>query len=96
VQPTESTLPGIFHFRASGRKMHRDSRCEGESTRSVRVQPAAATHWSEDTLGLLPEKQSPGASRRCAASKAASRVNFPLPTYSALREKIVSRINEDS
>src|SRR5216683_1790871 len=61
--------------------------------RSV-VQPAAGTHWSEDTLGLPPKTLA-----RCVFtprdSKSVSGVNFPLPTYSVFGEKNVSRENEN-
>jgi len=54
------------------------------------VQPAAGTHWSEDTLGLPPKTLA-----RCVLtprdSKSVSGVNFPLLTYSVFGEKNVSR-----
>src|SRR5579862_6568344 len=54
------------------------------------LRAVAGTHWSEDTLGLPPENLA-----RCVlpprSSKAVSRVNFPLSSYSVFCEKNVSQ-----
>ncbi len=74
--------------------MHRDWQCEGSPRFRSVVQPAAGTHWSEDTLGLPPKIPAQWA-LRSRDSKSVSGVNFPLSTYSVFGEKNVSRENEN-
>jgi hypothetical protein len=66
----------------------------GKSALPTWLQAVAGTHWSEDTLGLPPEHLA-----RCVlpphSSKAVSRVNFPLSTYSVFGGKNVSGTNEN-
>jgi hypothetical protein len=67
----------------------------GKSALPTWLQAVAGTHWSEDTLGLPPEHLA-----RCVlpphSSKAVSRVNFPLSTYSVFGEENVSEENENT
>jgi hypothetical protein len=84
----------ISHLHTSATKLHRDWQCEESSRFWSVVQPAAGTHWSEDTLGLPPNTLA-----RCVLtprdSKSVSGVNFPLSTYSVFGQKNVSRENEN-
>ena len=88
--PSHERDSKAFSFRTSTMKLHCAVQCEGSPRFSCVLQAVAGTHWSEDTLGLPPENLA-----RCVlpprSSKVDSRVNFPLSSYSAFREKNVSQ-----